>query len=490
MKAVTLDMLKQQSPDQISEKLKVALRTDGDFPAGARVVAELRTLASSPNTSIEQISEVILREPSLGTRVLSLVNSAFYQRVQPINTVSQAVTQLGMRPLTDLCSGLVLMTRFIPAAKRGGIFADSIKKGITTALLTSALAKESGEARIAEEGYLAGTFFNIGSLLLAYYFPQVYEAAARRSETRHHDISQSLTEILGVSPTELSLTIVDALQIPQYYCDVIRETNRCANQGRFDGEHAALARSLFSADKIATSLIGKGSELDLTLVLTELASVSGFSPPGLNKVIKNLSEVFKEHCKLIEMSFLTLPEWLAEFSLIEPRSKPAAPKDKDTSPFATHLDELKQALADEEPISSIITSAMEALAFGLNFHRVILLMANEDRSELVGKMALGQTAKLDIKALRRRLDRNNQSEAPEVAAFLQGCPQIFGDPIFEDGWPFAAVPIGGSENDPVGVIYADMVSENSDDAVPLDEQTQASLTVLTEILDQAISQEQ
>lgn len=490
MKSLTIDMLKNDSPDQISEKLKAALRSDGDFPAGARVVAELRTLANNPNTSIDQISDVILREPSLGTRVLHLVNSAFYQRTQPIVTVSQAVTQLGMRPLSDLCSGLVLMSRFIPAAKRGGIFADNLRKGILTALLTSAIAKESGEERIAEEGYLAGTFYNLGSLLLAYYFPQVYEAAARRAEARHHDIVQSLTEILGVSPVQLSLTIVDALEIPEYYCTLMQETDRCEKQGRFDGPHAALALSLFAADRIASTIVNKTSDLDLTLALTELTDSYGFTRNQLNKVMRSLPEVFREHCKLIEMGFLTLPEYLESFSLLEGKTKKdVAPASADgSSAFAHHIEEIKQAIADQEPISSIITSVMETMAFGLSFHRVFLLLASDDRTELLGKMALGQTANVDVKALRRRVDKKTVDDNPDIASFLQGCPVIFGDPIFEDGWPFAAVPIGGNTKQPLGVIYADMVPAEDGENPPLEPQIQASLSVLAELLDQAAAQ--
>ena len=38
------------SPEQFLEKLKRALKKDGDFPASAKVVTELRKLASDPRT--------------------------------------------------------------------------------------------------------------------------------------------------------------------------------------------------------------------------------------------------------------------------------------------------------------------------------------------------------------------------------------------------------------------------------------------------------
>jgi len=198
----------------IIKKLEAALHEDGDFPVRTRVVTELRSLAANPNTSIDQITEIILHEPSLGTRILHLVNSSFYQRRAPIMTVSQAVVQIGMRGLTELCAGLVLMQRFIPSAQRGGIFADNLKKCILTSLLASALVGRLGSEEEAERGYLAGTFFSMGPLLLAYYFPQVYASASQRAEARRQSLTQSITETIGLSPVDLSIGIVKALAIP------------------------------------------------------------------------------------------------------------------------------------------------------------------------------------------------------------------------------------------------------------------------------------
>src|SRR4051812_10945405 len=104
------------SPDELLKRLRTALKKDGDFPASARIVNELKALTTDPKTTANQLAEVILREPSLGARVLHLVNSSFYRRSKPIMTVSQAVIQVGMKPLAELCAGLVLLQKFGPVA--------------------------------------------------------------------------------------------------------------------------------------------------------------------------------------------------------------------------------------------------------------------------------------------------------------------------------------------------------------------------------------
>lgn len=490
-KEADFDINTSDSSKELLEKLRYALQHDGDFPVSARIVNEIRTLASNPNTTIEKITDVILREPSLGTRVLHLVNSAYYQRPQPIMTITSAIMQLGMKALSDLCAGLVIMQRFIPAARRGEIFAENLKKSIIISLLTTALASDTEEEGGKECGYLAGTFYNLGYLLLAYYFPQVYEAAYSRAKARGHDVTQSLTEILGVGPKELSLAIVDALDIPSFYTKLIVEVHTLPSQRTSKGSTLRLVRALATSDKLASNIVRGTGEFELKLSTAELAESegSGFSLAELNSVICELPNQFSEHCKMLELSFLTLPDYLSAFCA---RKKTAAP---DKTPktqslnasFLNYTKEIRQQIAAKEPLSSIVTSVMESLAFGLKFTRVLLLLEDKGLGQLAGRMALGNKINFDPKKVFRYVEKEDIESNPDAAAFLVGCPQIFGDPIFPDGWPFAAIPIGGSRNPAIGVIYADIVTNPDENEQPLDDSVQASLSVLADLLDEALT---
>ena len=147
-----LDGSKALTPDELIQRLRSALAKDGDFPASAKVVSELRQLTNDPKTTASQITEVILREPSLGTRVLHLVNSSFYRRAKAIMTVSQAVVQIGMRPLAEMCAGLVLLQKFVPTARQGGSFANCLRKTVLTSLLTSSISTQTAASNPTPRG--------------------------------------------------------------------------------------------------------------------------------------------------------------------------------------------------------------------------------------------------------------------------------------------------------------------------------------------------
>jgi len=482
-----------KATETILAKLEAALNADGDFPVRARAVSDLRRLVNEPNTSVEKIVEVILSEPSLGTRILHLVNSVYYNRTQPIITVSQAVMTLGMRALCDLCSGFILMQRFSPAAQKGGIFADNVKKSILTSALTSSLVLEVGKPEEVEQGYLAGTFFALGPLLLAFYFPQVFESAEKRAIARGQTVTKSITETIGVAPVGLSLGVVDALAIPQVYRDLLVSAyERFIQTAPVTNTTEARATDnlLATAAKLADAIIETSSKAQLAKTIEQISAQSGLAVEQIRLVLDKTPESFKQHCKMIEMTFLSLPEHFEQFLQkgVDADSPDADEDDASVgSDFSFYLDEMRQAIANRETLSSIITTAMEALAFGQNFDRVLLLYLDENENVLAGKMALGKPYATEVKQIRRDLEFLDDDTAPDVKAIIEGEVQVFGDPIFPEGWPFASIPVGVSD-EVFGVIYADMVYDSPLSAKPLDSGVKVALSMLMELLDQAVVQ--
>lgn len=300
-----------KDPADLLNKLQAALRADGDFPVRAKVISDLYNLANNPNTPVNKISEVILREPSLGTRILHLVNSGYYHRGQPILTVSQAVVQVGMRTLCNLCGGLVLIHKFLPAAKRGAVFADNLKRTILTSLLTSGFSELSKNKALAERGYLAGSFYYLGYLLLGYYFPQVYETAAKRAVERGENTIQSITELLGITASELNLTILRSLQLPDYYKEMLTKAYSADPFDTESEELKSLIRALIASGKLADAIVNDQPQEQFKQLLPELVRLGGVSEGQLMPLLNGLPAIFSQHCEMIELGFLKIPDYLS-----------------------------------------------------------------------------------------------------------------------------------------------------------------------------------
>lgn len=483
---------KNLTPEELIEKLKSALQKDGDFPATAKIVTDLRRLAAEPKTTANQVTEVILKEPSLATRILHLVNSSFYRRVKPIMTVSQAVVQIGMKQIAEMCAGLVLLQRFVPAARRGGVFASCLQKTIVTSLLSGALGNSitnQGKDTNNERGYLAGSFVELGTLLLAYYFPHIYDNAVKRANTKNQSVSKSLKEITGITPAQLSIHVLKALELPDFYQEIIKATDEngkvsTAIPTAESTEIQNSAKALQAAESISDVVVFSKNKLKMDFVLDKIKQDTGINAQVLNAVVGNLPKMFSDHCSMIELNLSALPEFISAYATEGNAEKKSAESD----PFNQYVAEIKQAIEAREPTSSVITTVMETFAWGLKFDRVLLLLVNVGKKSLTGRMILGETGSLNPKDISRPLGREAHPQAPDAKAFVDGHAAFFGLPILKDGWPLVAVPVGvGSRC--IGVIYADRKSadNNGEDAPELTDREKASIGVLTDLLDRSIS---
>ena len=495
------DTPKGMSQEEFLDKLRRALGQDGDFPTSARIVAELRSLTSNPNTTANQIAELILREPSLGARVLHIVNSSFYRRSKPIMTISQAVMRIGMKPLAELCAGLVLLQKFGSISRRGHAFSRCLTQTILTGLVSGSLSKQVTPAPPPgqppdESGYFAGTLTEMGPLLLAYYFPEIYENAAARSEQKRQSIAQSITELVGLSPIELSHEIITALNLPEFYKEVMAtlvskkggsvaispQSSSCPHSDAAKINRAAAAVNV--ARDVSECISANKGKNSLDEILVRAGKDLNIDAAGISKSIGELSNSFREHCGAIDLTLPALPEFISSYTATSAgQLAAAAPSNPTEDRFQQFVEEIRQAVESRESSSSVITTVMETLCFGLDFERVLLLLAAPGKRSLQGRMALGQINGFDPKKFDRPLGKSADPYAPDAKAFAESRPVFTGDAVLDGGWPFVAIPIGFGTR-AIGVIYADRADP---DAKELTGREQAAIGVLAELIDRAVA---
>lgn len=476
--------------DKFLDKLRRALLADGDFPASAKIVGDLKRITSEPNASASQIAEIILREPSLGARVLHVVNSSFYRRSKPIMTISQAVMQLGMKPLAELCSGMVLLQKFGTVSRRGHAFTKCLSRLVTSSLLTGVLAqKVAGKSSAKDDyGFLVGSLAEMGPLLLAYYFPDIYENAAKRAVERGTSIDVAIQELVGLTPMQLSLEVVNSLQLPEFYKAILLTASGAKPPVLMLPSQQQIlpiaAKVIETSVLVSECLIDGGSKEKLDAVLDSANKALGLTADEMGQIMGGLAKGFADHCSCVDIHLPDLPQYLESYTPANPATSDAALEVSDSGEqsdkLTGYLDELKQAIANKEPTASVITTVMETLAWGIGYERVILFLPGVGKRTLVGRMGLGAKLKMDCRSIEKPVQ--SSSQVPIVKCFLSGDPQFGGAPLLEDGKPAIALPIGiGSKT--IGVVYADRV-QGAETGIPTAEQ--ATITLLTDLLDKSI----
>jgi hypothetical protein len=238
-----------------------------------------------------------------------------------------------------------------------------------------------------------------------------------------------------------------------------------------------IAKSVNSAKAISNVLVFGRERAELETAISAARAALGIESKRFDEMIGKLPDLFKSHCTSLDVNLPALPDYVSSFGA-EGTSGTSNSSDDAVARF---IEEIKQAVQSHEPTSSVITSVMETLAWGMKFDRVLLLLANQGKKKLMGRMLLGTVEHISPRDIERPLGDDAPARAPDAEAFSTSHPVYSGEPVLPEGWPFVAIPVGFGAR-AVGIVYADRTTKGEE----LTSREQANIGILAELLDRSI----
>ena len=177
------------------QKIEQQLQQVTELISLPEVYLKVRQLMKDPNSDIYDFAQVISVDPNLSTRVLKVVNSAYFGFPEPLESISRAVNMIGIAQLHNMVLGI--------SAKNSLDLPNDILPLNTfwrSSLFSGVLARLLGERmKLAKSDnlFIAGLLHEIGHLILYSKFPLQALAAQRISEEQGKEIHQAELEIIG-----------------------------------------------------------------------------------------------------------------------------------------------------------------------------------------------------------------------------------------------------------------------------------------------------
>ena len=161
---------RKNNQEMILSKLN---RTD-TLPTLPSVATHVLMIASNPDASASDLTDVIANDPSLTSKLLKVVNSVFYGFRQKIGTVKQAVILLGTGEIIALAFGLATAKLFNVSQMKGVYSPRSLwQHSMCTGLISESLCKRFPEYKKLGV-FTAGLLHDFGKILLIENFPELY----------------------------------------------------------------------------------------------------------------------------------------------------------------------------------------------------------------------------------------------------------------------------------------------------------------------------
>ena len=181
------------------------------------VCIQVQALADSPHTTAADIGDVVGKDTALTTRLLKLVNSAYFSLPRKIDTVTRAVNMIGMRELRNLTMAASAAEVF---ARIPGNLIDMAafwQHSVYCGLLARNLAERCSVLH-SERLFTAGLLHDVGRLLMLMKLPdEIGKAESIRLQSKKPicEIEQGL---VGFDHAEVGHALLLHWNMPANLC--------------------------------------------------------------------------------------------------------------------------------------------------------------------------------------------------------------------------------------------------------------------------------
>ncbi|MGD2062433.1 MAG: response regulator [Nitrospirota bacterium] len=189
------------------------------FPA---LYQEIVQAVQSPETPLKVVGEIIGRDPGMSTKILQLVNSAFFGLGRPVASPAQAVSFLGLDTIRALVLSVDVFEQFDPTTIRAfrleSLWTHSLAVGTLAHHIATA---EQTTKSVREESLLAGLLHDVGKLILVANLPHEYEAAQALANRERICVTEAQRQVFGSSHPEVGAYLLRIWGIPDAVVEAV-----------------------------------------------------------------------------------------------------------------------------------------------------------------------------------------------------------------------------------------------------------------------------
>ena len=186
------------------------------LPAMPSTYAALIQAIADPRTSDEEIAKIVEQDMAISTRVLQIVNSAFFGLAQEIASIGTAVRYLGLNALQNLVLSSEVFRAFQRHEQVEGFSLEELQSHVyLTAKIATALP---GARHMSNFTVMAALLHDVGKLVLATKLREPFARALATARERACPLHVAEEELIGVTHAEVGAYLLGLWGLP---CSIV-----------------------------------------------------------------------------------------------------------------------------------------------------------------------------------------------------------------------------------------------------------------------------
>lgn len=221
--------------------LKRTLNLIENFPVIPSVFIELTEKLKSSETSLQDVGEIIIRDPALTIKLLQIVNSPYYGLPVAVAEPRKAVSLLGL----DIIKGFVLTSGLFQRYEKHrlkNLAVDELwRHSMETANIVRHIAKqEQLQKDVAETSYIASLLHDIGKIIIAEHFPDEFNEVCLNSRADNIPLWKAEQSVLGATHAEIGAYLLGLWGLPMTVINAVLEHHQPRMQEHSEIDQTAL----------------------------------------------------------------------------------------------------------------------------------------------------------------------------------------------------------------------------------------------------------
>jgi diguanylate cyclase (GGDEF)-like protein/putative nucleotidyltransferase with HDIG domain len=371
-----------------SDIKKVLKKDEKELPGFAQVMAKMITVCKDPNAAIEDVAKLVETDPGITVKILSIVNSSYFNLRSKVSAISEAVLFLGIDEIKKICLGVTFFETMVKSGQKKHFDRTFFwRHCLCVASLSQTIAEQIGYPNPGD-AYTAGLLHDFGRIVLDRTGRVNYADFCKNAINCTGTLVEEEREIIGIGHDDLGAYYANRWGFPQKLCLTIQYHHRYFGHLDLCKADVQFISIVCLADFLAWTQ-GMGS-MDVIFPLALHPGIKKEIPLDhidFETVIQKMDEEIENTAEFYGFEFPSSDQYRA--SLLKANLKLSAINSGSFSPTAQEAHEQKRPVTASilAPHSSlepqkILSATLKAICQDFDFDRVYILKAASPQRRL------------------------------------------------------------------------------------------------------------
>ncbi|MBD3420339.1 MAG: HDOD domain-containing protein [Chitinivibrionales bacterium] len=257
-----------------------------NLPTLPSVIEKITRLMQNPQTSAEEVGRAITTDQSLASKVLKLVNSAFYGFPGKISTITHAIVILGFSTVKNVVLTASIFDFFKKNSSENNQF-DMEKfwfHSLACGAAAQSIARYVGFNE-KEECFVGGLIHDIGKIILCQFLSEEFHIIVKTAQQKQKLFYECESEMFTMTHQEIGGIIAEKWNLPSNLQHIVMY-HHMPNPSR---EHATMTSIVHLADILVRAMdYGYGGDDKVPLIADSAWNNLGFQNLSLGPLLEDI----------------------------------------------------------------------------------------------------------------------------------------------------------------------------------------------------------